>query len=333
MKDIKQKKTKYLLSVCSILMAFSVLFLSACSTITSKTNSIYKNENSWAYLSQGNEKPADCFLICPTVYMGETEKYNMAIDDENIRGAFVGALNMEKGIYEENCRMFAPFYRQAALNVYKMETEKSKEYFDLAYSDIKDSFQYYMANYNDGRPFVLAGFSQGADMCLRLMKDLFDDENYSKHLIACYAIGWRVTEEEIADYPQLKMAKSETDTGVIISFNSEAKEIKTSSIVPKNTVAINPLNWKTDSTYAPPTLNKGACFTDYGGKIIKETTNLTGAYIDENRGTLKVDDSITYEEYPPGLDIFENGIYHGYDYQFFYRNLQENVSKRIAEFK
>lgn len=94
------------------------------------------------------------------------------------------------------------------------------------------------------------------------------------------------------------------------------------------TNAINPLNWKTDSTPADKTLNKGACFTDYDGKITKEVANLTGAYIDSSRGALKVTD-INPEDYPPGLDIFEDGIYHLYDYQFFYRNLQENVAVRI----
>ncbi|MEG2106338.1 MAG: DUF3089 domain-containing protein, partial [Clostridia bacterium] len=124
-----------------------------------------------------------------------------------------------------------------------------------------------------------------------------------------------------------------TDTGVIVSLNTESKEIMTSIIVPENTLAINPLNWKTDSTYAPSALNKGACFTDYDGKITNEIPNFTGAFLDKNRGTLKVDESVTSEKYPPGLDVFEDGVYHLYDYQFFYRNLQENVSKRITEFR
>jgi hypothetical protein len=37
-------------------------------------------------------------------------------------------------------------------------------------------------------------------------------------------------------------------------------------------------------------------------------------------------------DYPPVLDIFSDGVYHLYDYQFFYRNLQENVTQRIANY-
>ena len=38
---------------------------------------------------------------------------------------------------------------------------------------------------------------------------------------------------------------------------------------------------------------------------------------------------MTPEEYPPVLSIFAEGVYHLYDYQFFYRNLQKNVEVRL----
>ena len=64
---------------------------------------------------------------------------------------------------------------------------------------------------------------------------------------------------------------------------------------------------------------------------MNEVPHLTGAYIDSERGALKVTD-VTPEEYPAGVDLFEDGIYHLYDYQFFYRNIQKNVKARIAVF-
>jgi hypothetical protein len=124
---------------------------------------------------------------------------------------------------------------------------------------------------------------------------------------------------------------SETDTGVIIAFNSEDKDVTSSLIIGEDekTYSINPLNWKTTSEIADKTLNKGACFTDYSGSIKQEIPNLTGAYINEERGNLIATD-VNKHDYP-GV-IFENGIYHLYDYQFFYRNLQENVAKRLNQY-
>ena len=294
----------------------------------------YSDAANWAYLETENtDKTADVFFICPSVYGGSDDACNMSLSDADTKESFVGAINMEKGIYDADSRFFAPYYRQIGLNVYDMPEADREPYLETAYADVRDAFLYYMDNYNEGRPIVLAGFSQGADMCLRLMKDLFDDEALTDQLVACYAIGWRITEEDMAEYPQLKMAAGESDTGVIVSFNSEAEDITDSLVIPEGTktFAINPLNWKTDSTPADKSQNLGACFTDYSGEITSEIPELTGAYIDETRGALKVPD-VSPEDYPAGLSIFTDGVYHLYDYQFFYRNLQDNVQTRILTF-
>ena len=322
--------------VCSLLFSLAfLLLLTGCGQKQEEAEGTdYSDSTNWAYLEAdetGTE--ADVFSICPSVYGGSEDACNMSLTDEDTKESFVGAINMEKGIYEENTRFFAPYYRQIGLNVYEMPEEDREPYLEIAYEDVRDAFDYYCDNYNEGEPFILAGFSQGADMCLRLLKDCFDDEQLQDQLIACYAIGWRVTEEDLEEYPQLKMAQSEDDTGVIVSFNSEAEDVTDSLMIPEGTksLAINPLNWKTDGTAADKSLNKGACFTDYSGAITEEIPQLTGAYIDEARGSLKVPD-VSPEDYPAGLSIFTDGIYHLYDYQFFYRNLQENVQTRIQAY-
>ena len=263
--------------------------------------------------------------------MGKDGEYNMSMKDEETKESFVGALNMERGIYEESAMMYAPFYRQMTFPVYSLSEQEMKPYLEIAYQDVASAFEYYFEHCNNGRPLILAGFSQGSQILLKLMEEYFDDAKYSDQLIAAYAIGWRITEEDLKAYPHLKMAKGEADTGVIISFNSEAEGIEESLVVPDGmkTLAINPLNWKTDSTFADSSLNEGACFTRYSGEIKKEIPQLTGAYLDENRGTLRVTD-VDPGEYSNSL--FPDGVYHLYDYQFFFRNLQKNVAVRVAAF-
>lgn len=306
-----------------------LIALAGCGT-ESQSVSLYENSDNWVYLETAETAAADVFFICPTVYSGTDDSYNMSLEDTASKEAFAGATNMEKGIYDEDARFFAPYYRQAGLNVYELPPEEREAYLSLAYEDIKEAFTYYLEHFNQGRPIVLAGFSQGADMSIRLLKDCFAREEVNDLLVACYAIGWRITEEDLKEYPHLRFAAGETDTGVIISFNSEAESVTDSLMIPAGTrtLAINPLNWKTDSTPASREENAGACFTDYSGSIVTEIPHLTGAYIDPQRGALKVPD-VSPQEYPPVLSIFSDGIYHLYDYQFFYRNLQENVGVRI----
>lgn len=303
--------------------------LTGCGS-AAQPESLYAQAENWAYLETEEEASADVFFICPTVYGGGEDQYNMPMDDEDAKSDFLGATNMEKGIYDQDARFFAPYYRQAGLSAYGLSEEEREPYLELAYQDVKDAFTYYLDNYNEGRPIILAGFSQGADLAIRLLKDCFAQEEVNERLVACYAIGWRITEEELVEYPHLRFAAGEDDTGVIVSFNSEAEEVTDSMMIPAGTrtLAINPLNWKTDSTPAGKEENLGACFTDYSGSIVSEIPQLTGAYIDPQRGALKVPD-VTPEDYPPVLSLFDDGVYHLYDYQFFYRNLQENVGVRL----
>lgn len=301
----------------------------------SALENLYSDKDNWAWFALGgDDKKADLFIIAPTVYSGDSDSLNMPLDDEEARASFLGALNMEKGIYSSELRMFAPYYSQAGFAAYKDKDPATlKKSLDLAYEYVKAAFKYYINETEGKRPLVLAGFSQGGDMALRLLKEFYKDGRYSDKLIAAYVIGWRVTPEDYANCPYLKPASSELDTGVIISFNSEAPFISNSLIVPAKTVAvgINPLNWRTDSSYADKSLNKGACFTDYSGKIVAEKPNLTGAYLDPSRGTLKLKD-ISPDDYPPAISIFERGVYHVYDYLFFFRNLAENVTKRTKAY-
>ena len=313
--------------ILSISLLICLLICCGCG----KSDSIYAEKENWAYLGVGEEKKADLFIVCPTVDMGAEGNFNMSLEDEATKANFLGALNMEKGIYENDTRMYAPYYRQVSFPVYSLSYTEAEQCFAIAYADVREAFLYYMEHYNDDRPVVLAGFSQGSDMILRLMKDLFDDPDINEHLVAAYCIGWRVTDEELKEFPQLKMAQGEDDTGVIVSFNTEAAGIDESLIIPKGvkTNGINPLNWKTDSTPADCSLNLGACFTDYSGEIQSERNQFTGAYLDAERGSLIVTDVIP-SDYSNSL--FPDGVYHLYDYQFFYRNLQQNVGVRVNAF-
>ncbi|MBC3803677.1 DUF3089 domain-containing protein [Acetobacterium fimetarium] len=317
----------------AILTVFLIITMLLYGCVQQPTGVDYTKSENWAYLPLGETvtKNCDVFFVAPTVYLGTDTSHSMDIGDEETKAQFLGATNMEKSLYDGEANFFAPYYRQAALNAYTMNASESDQYFNLAYEDVSQAFDLYMKDYNNGRPFILAGFSQGSEMLLRLLEEKFDDPTLSGQLVAAYIIGWRVTPEDLINYPFLKMAQNSGDTGVIISFNSEAEGIQTSLIVPDKTLGINPLNWKTDSTPAFASENNGAVFTDYSGGVVKEVPNLTGAYLDSIRGTLRVTD-VTPADFPPVLDIFQNGVYHLYDYQFFYRNLQANVKERIDNF-
>lgn len=288
----------------------------------------YADEHLWVYRDNAAPEPnetADVFFICPTTCMRRVD--NMDVNDEKERAAFKKAVDMEKGIYEDHARFFAPYYRQKSLPHYSKPEAQ-----EVAYADVKKAFLYYLEHDNKGRPFVLAGFSQGSEQALQLIKDVLRDESIRKRMVAAYLIGWCVTEPDTAEHPQLRPAQGETDTGVFVAWNTESCDTKGSFLVPQGVKAhcINPLNWCTDATPAPAERNKGARFTieDLDAPVLPAHC---GAVINAERGTLNP--VFAHEtDSPHKLLLFGNGVFHIYDPILFYENHRENVAKRIESF-
>ena len=290
----------------------------------------YGDPGSWAYFAEGEDKDTDVFLICPLV---DTRSERNAYDlNDKLKARFVNALDMEKGIYADVGRLYSPFYRQMSMNAYRLPESERETTRAVAYADISAAFRWYLDHENNGRPLILAGFSQGAEMCLELMKEFFGDtpegNALRERLITVYAIGWRVTEEDIRAYPQIVPARGEKDLGTVVSFDCEDGSLQKTIIIPAGirTLSINPLNWRTDGTPADRSQNLGAVMNT-GAEAVP---GLCGAYIGD-RGQLVVTD-VNAGDYPPGLDLFPTGAYHIYDYLFFFTNLKQNIADRVSAY-
>lgn len=310
-----------------IIFTLTVSIVSSCND--TKVNK-YENENLWAFKDVEREEKVDTFFLAPAATTGSEDVPSLEFDNEKNMSKFLGSVKMQKGIYDEETRFFAPYYREAFMYVYTLTEEEKNRYLDIAYSDVKEAFEYYLENFNNGNKIIIAGFSEGANMSLRLLKDFIDNDDFYDKLIACYAIGDIVTDDYLNSNDRLAIAEGEIDQKVIISFNCEAVETTSSMFVLENqkSNAINPLSWSRNNEVADKSLNKGAVFLDTYGNIVSEIPEFTGCYIDETRGTLKVLD-VVKEDYNGMKDFFGDGSYHLYDYQFFYNNLKENVIKRI----
>ena len=291
----------------------------------------YSDASNWIVFGDEENMDADLFFIAPTVSTAET--YNMTLDDPSVPASFLAQTNVFRDIYGPNCRTFSPLYRQVTMTGFNLPAKEQEPFVEVAYRDISAAFQYYLENANNGRPIILMGFSQGADMGIRLMEEYFGDEQLASQLVAAYFIGWPITAEMVEKYPQLKMAQGEGDTGVIIAFDCETPEVTESVINPadQKALSINPLNWMTDSTPADKSLNKGSRLLNGRGEIKREATELCGAYIDPERGVLKVTD-IDAADYKPVLSVFTPGVLHVYDSQLFYQNLKDNAELRLQNY-
>ena len=133
------------IALCSLLLAL-LLCLAACARPAPLD---YDGSENWAFFAEGRNDSADVFLIAPTVALGKDGRLLTDSNDPSFRHKMVGALNMQRGIYEPWCRLFAPYYRQATLMVFDVAEDRREEWLRTAYADVRSAFMAYLRRVPD----------------------------------------------------------------------------------------------------------------------------------------------------------------------------------------
>ncbi len=209
-----------------------------------------------------SQYPVDVFYVYPTV--SHNESGNMDVMNEEDRALAQGIFAAQASLFQGNANIYAPYYRQMSTgakvsddpNVLATELPEFKE----GASDVQSAFRYYIEHLNQGRPFILAGHSQGSMALIELIKsELGNDVSLREQLVAAYLIGYTVTDEDLR-ISRLHAAEGADDTGVVITFNTQSPASVGGPMLLAGAHCINPLSWKTDDTPCEATLNKGAVF-------------------------------------------------------------------------
>ncbi|WP_294481177.1 DUF3089 domain-containing protein [uncultured Victivallis sp.] len=307
----------------------------ACRLAAEKRSVDYAKPENWVMLPDcpaEERKPIDVFYVYPTVFASRKHAV-MHWDSEEMRTKTRNIAGQQTGPFLPVGNVYAPFVRQGELHLVLAalaERPGTDAPMEIGFRDTVDAFRYYLKHWNGGRPFILVGHSQGAYDLLALLKREFKDPALRKKLIAAYLIGCPITDADLAGNPHLKMAEGPIDSGVIVTWNSEAREAAPSLFTGRpGTRCINPLNWRTDAVPAPAAANVGAVFFDGEGRITGEIPAFCGAEIRPETGAL-----VVTPEFPGQYDssLLGAGIYHMNDIYFFYRNLEINARDRAASY-
>lgn len=294
----------------------------------------YSEEDNWLSLPEGDQKAVDVVYLYPTVYgtVVEPEDEVADIGDITMRIGAAFSVATQASVFEESCNVYAPVYRQLTVSCLLDLIEDNHEaMLYIASKDLYRMLDHYFEHYNKGKPFILAGHSQGSVWLTVILEDYMKEHpEYLKNMVAAYVIGYSVTEEYLAKNPHLKFASTDKDTGVIVSYNTEGPGNKDqyNCVVREGAVCINPINWKRDDTYAPAEENLGSL--GLTGEIVE---NYADARLDPDRGVV-VCESITQSEEMQEMlkPYFGSQSYHLSDYSLYYKNLQKNAADRIDAF-
>jgi hypothetical protein len=296
--------------------------------------------------------PVDVLFLHPTGYLsGESWNSPMEIDsvtEENTRWMLANQASQFNGC----CNVYAPRYREASIFAYlKGDAKLREQVLGFAYKDVARAFDYFIENYNEGRPFILASHSQGTHHGERLIKEKIDGTPLADNMVAAYmigSVGKSFSKTYFDSLQNVKPCQSATQTGCVIHWDvyGDGGEESEFSMGDEPSLCTNPLSWTvtTDRIEAAMNLgalpNLGAYSIDGGdqtpsGQTFDEVqapiANHTWAQCQDGR--LYVADQSENEFFNTSIGGGAEKSYHGLDFQLFHMNVRQNVQARIERYQ
>ena len=223
---------------------------------------------------------------------------------------------------------YAPYYRQMIFEAYLQPEDTLAKLARIAAEDVCDAFQYYMEHFNHGRPFFLMGHSQGSQMLIELLKHGMTEEQ-CQQMVAAYCIGYHVTAEELAEYPEaLKPATDSLMSGLVV-FNSVTDPSGIGFVSQGDVVGVNPTTWtmETDTVSAECHLGLAKYNTARDSVLIVPCPTRTYLY-DHVTVCPDLDPEMVF--IPAFEAMFPRGNLHFADSWLFGGNVVDNMRCRLA---
>jgi Protein of unknown function (DUF3089) len=332
---------KILVAAIALLMGTAFVASAAAASPSKATD--YSKRAHWLYLPTKPQKKVDVFYLCPTEYV-RADPSDPIIGPVNDPGMMQGAqvaFQRQATAFRTFANIYAPYYRQAdaASRAALPQKEQVKIVAGAPTVDGIAAFKYFIKHYNHGRPFILAGHSLGSNVLANLLSQYMKAHPLVyKRMIAAYVPGYSITPHYLAQNPILKFAKGPNDTGVIVSWNTEAPTIAgTNPVLLPGGLAINPITWTRKQTEATAAQNLGSIelnpatggtpVLDKNGHI-KRVLGLADARIDKAKGVV-ICSTVNPAAYQFG---FPEGVYHTFDYPFYFFDIRANAANRVQHF-
>jgi hypothetical protein len=165
--------------------------------------------------------PIDCFYVYPTVSTEPTPNSDM------IPGP--GEMRVVQGQIERfaaKCRVYAPMYRQVTLAALTSFLIGKPVVADraLAYDDVRDAWNEYLAHDNHGRGVVLVGHSQGSLVLTALIQNEIEGKPVEKQIVSAILAGTALQvpagKDVGGDFKHMPLCRGTTQTDCAITFAS-----------------------------------------------------------------------------------------------------------------
>lgn len=280
------------------------------------------------------------FFVHPTSYLKKTH-WNDPLDDEDSQQLARVMVRGEASVFSGTADIWAPRYRQATFGAFVSDQPEAREALNLAYRDVAEAFDAFIAQIPADRPIALAGHSQGSYHLKRLLAEKIKGTPLARRIVAVYAIGWLIDEKVDLPAMGLPACIAPDQTGCVISYLSFTDEADVAMMreayrrfaesppaagVPVRFLCSNPLTGGAGGA-ASASANIGVLVPDLKMEKAALQPGLVGARCADD-GTLRIG---------PGPDlgpyVLPGGNYHVYDYLLFWSNLRADFARRAAAWR
>lgn len=274
-------------------------------------------------VSDQTNLPADVFFLHPTIYtkFRGNHTWNPPLEDEELnKDVDESTILFQASAFNQAGRVFAPRYRQAHIHSYfSKDTVNAKRAFVIAYKDVKEAFEYYLEHYNNGRPIIIAGHSQGTTHAGPLMGEFFDGKPLQDQLVAAYLLGMPIKKDY---FNNISPCQDSTETGCFISWRTFKHGYLPEKVAMGDSIlATNPLSWETGEVFVPKSKNLGGLTYKFD-------------HVFPNFADAQVHQGILWTHKPkfPLSFLYQRKNYHVADVNFYYMNVRENAVLRVEKF-
>lgn len=296
-------------------------------------------------LSQGSA-PVDVFFIHPTGFVKGTSWIDTlasgTVTEENTQWMLAN----QASIFNGCCNVYVPRYRQASIFAFFESVKKRDKILDFAYQDIEESFQYYLDNFNQGRPFIIASHSQGTMHAFRLLKDVIDNTPLAEQLVTAYIVGAQIKTAQIEALQSISVCTHASDLNCAVTWDTFSETVIDKEFpLFEDNICVNPLSWELDGGLVTAEKHVGGVpasgefqFSISGDNaaigvefepLAAPVTQLVSAQC--KKGILFISDQSNTAFKKIGVG-FVKGSYHLLDLSIFHLDIRENVKVRIAAY-
>ena len=291
--------------------------------------------------------PVDVFFIHATGFLTSSSWTSPMDQDSGTEENTEFMMANMASAYNGCCNVYAPRYREANFFVYMGDSRRRSQVLDFAYQDVRRAFDHFIRFENKGRPFILAGHSQGTHHAMKLLKEIIDPSDLKDRMVAAYTIGATIiplSPDWFGTMKNIKPCESANDLHCVVHWDTMPEGAKPMQRG-EQSLCTNPLTWEVNEELASHTLNKGAVppegtynartgskpdvrsnddFKELGSPI----PNFVSAHCRD--GSLFV----PKQGEGPFSDIAKvmPFSYHLLDYALFYMDIHENAKLRVSTY-